>query len=63
MPVFDPSMTSIGDVPELHILNAAVQLNETARALRQSGGLNASAARWTAAVAILTGAAAILGTV
>jgi hypothetical protein len=63
MPVFDPPVASIGDVPELHILSTAVQLNETAEALRRSGILNAAAARWTAAAAILTGAAAILGAV
>lgn len=61
MPPFDPPKASASDAPELHVLSAMVQLNETADAIRQSATLNALAARKTALAAILTGAAAVLG--
>jgi hypothetical protein len=60
MPPFDPPLASIGDAPELHILYYLVQLNATAEAMQQSGALNAEAARWTSAAALLTGIAAII---
>lgn len=58
MPPFDPPLASIGDAPALHILSYSVQLNSSAEAMRQSGALNAEAARWTSAAALLTGIAA-----
>lgn len=51
---------SMEDNPALHILNAYVQLCETKQAYDTSARLNATAARWTAWAAILTGAAAVL---
>jgi hypothetical protein len=61
LPEFDPPTASIDDVPALHIMESAVQLNATADALRLSARLNASAAKWTASAAMLGGVAAILG--
>jgi len=61
LPQFDPPLASISDAPELHIMSAYNQLNETSRLLEVSSRLNASAARWTAVASILAGAAAILG--
>lgn len=61
LPSYDPPMTSIGDVPEHHILGTENQLNATADALRQSSKLNSLAARWAALAAVLTGFSAILG--
>ncbi|MEJ5979476.1 hypothetical protein WG901_22675 [Novosphingobium sp. PS1R-30] len=60
MPPIDPPLASIDDAPELHILSYSVQLNATAEAMRQSGALNAKAARWTSVAALLTGIAAII---
>jgi hypothetical protein len=60
MPPLDPPLALIGDAPELHILTYSVQLNATAEAIRQSGALNAEAARLTSAAVLLTGIAAIL---
>ena len=62
IPSFDPPRASIGDAPELHILNTMVQLNKTADAMRLAGQLNQASARWTALAAVLSGTAALLGT-
>ncbi len=63
MPPFDPPLASISDAPELHILSYSVQLNANAEAMRQSGALNAGAARWTSVAILLPGIAAIIAAV
>lgn len=63
MPPFDPPLALIGDAPELHILSYSVQLNANAEAMRQSGVLNAEAARWTSVAILLPGIAAIIAAV
>jgi hypothetical protein len=45
---------SIGDAPELHILNVQVSVGK-------AGALNAKAARWTGAAAVLSATSAIIG--
>jgi hypothetical protein len=48
------AMPSISDVPEAHILEAQV-------AIMQSSALNATAARWTAAAAVLGAVTSVWG--
>jgi hypothetical protein len=45
---------SIGDAPELHILNVQVSFGK-------AGALNAKAALWTGAAAVLSAAGSIIG--
>jgi hypothetical protein len=45
---------SIGDAPELHILNTQVSIGK-------AGALNAKAARWTGAAAILSALGSVIG--
>lgn len=45
---------SIGDAPELHILNVQVSIGK-------AGALNAKAAIWTGAAAVLSAASSIIG--
>jgi hypothetical protein len=45
---------SIGDAPELHVLNVQVSISKT-------GALNAIAAKWTGAAAILSALGSIVG--
>jgi hypothetical protein len=51
-----PSMPSISDIPEVHILEAQV-------AIIQSSAINAKAARWTAAAAVLGAVTSVWGAV
>jgi hypothetical protein len=45
---------SVGDAPELHILNVQVSIGK-------AGALNAKAAKWTGAAAILSALGSIMG--
>jgi hypothetical protein len=53
VPVANPT-ASIGDVPELYIMNTQVAFNESSR-------LNSIAAVWTGVAAVLSATASILG--
>lgn len=55
------TMVSYDDNPALGILETQVSGYATQTAYNKSSQLNANAARWTAAAAILTGVAAVLG--
>jgi hypothetical protein len=55
------TQVSWDDNPALGVLEAVVAGNATQTAYSRSSALNARAARWTAAAAILTGIVAILG--
>jgi hypothetical protein len=57
----DPPDSSISDVPELHIMNAHVDVYGVQAALAEASRLNKKAAVWSAIAALFGAAAAILG--
>jgi hypothetical protein len=59
MPFTSPPTASVSDAPELHILDAQVELNNLIQAYKQSSTLNKRAALWTA-ISILLAATAPL---
>ena len=56
-----PPEASISDVPELHIMNAQVDVYGVQAALAEASRLNKKAAIWSAVAALFGAAAAILG--
>lgn len=59
--ISEPSSASASDAPELHILNAQVDVYGVQAALAEASRLNKKAAIWSAIAALFGAAAAILG--
>jgi hypothetical protein len=59
--ISDPPDASISDAPEIHILNAQVDVYAVQAALTEASRLNKKAAIWSALAALFGAAAAILG--
>lgn len=61
VPTVDEPVASISDVPETHIQNAIVNMNNLRDAMDKSGAFNRKAAVWTGISALLGAATTISG--